>query len=187
MKRQPWVRILVEAAAVLALFAVVGAGAGWLWRQLWDPPMGVVDQRQWLYLDFDAVGHLFGGTGLYTVIGFAAMLVAGVVAALACRGSELATLVVVALAGCVAALVAHQVGTAPNGPDPRLLALVLDDRTQLPGPLEVTGLPPYLAWPLGALVGLAGTYVFTTGVSAGVAEARRVDLAEQPGAPTHRG
>lgn len=186
MKHQPWSRILVEAAAVLVLFAVVGAGAGWLWRQVWNPPLGVVEQRQWLYVDFNAVGHLFGGTGLFAVIGFGAMVVAGVVAALACRGSELVTLVVVALAGGLAAFVAYQVGTAPNGPDPRLLALVLDDRTQLPGLLEVTGRPPFLAWPLGALVGLAGTYVLTTGVSAGVAEARRVDLAEQPGTPTHR-
>jgi len=171
---------------VLVVFAVAGLAGGLVWVELWDPPLGAVQDREWLYLDFAMVGTVFSGTGLYVVVGLVGGLVLGVLAALAARTSELVTLVAVVLGSALAGYLALQVGLQRSPVDPRLLALVVPDGTELPGTLEVTGRSPFVAWPLGSLVGLAVTYLLTSGMSAGAAEARRVDLrAGAQGASRH--
>ena len=41
-QRSPWVFVPAQALAIVALFAAIGAAAGWLWYKLWDVPSGVV-------------------------------------------------------------------------------------------------------------------------------------------------
>ena len=180
-----WRRLVVENAAVVLVFALAGLAGGWVWSELWDPPLGAVQDREWLYLDFAMVGTVFSGTGLYVVVGLVGGTVLGVVAALVARTSELVTLAAVVLGSVVAGYLAHQVGVQRSPTDPRLLALVVPDGTELPGRLEVTGSSPFVAWPLGSLVGLAVTYFLTSGASAGVEGARRVDVGPaDPSGPT---
>lgn len=178
-----WRRLALENLAVLVVFAAVGLGAGWLWAELFDPPVGVVQDQQWFYVDYDTIGRVFSGTALYAVIGVLAGLVLGVVAALVCRVSEMVTLVAVATGSVLAAYLAHQVGLARSPGNPYLLALVVPDGTELDGALRVSGNSPFVVWTIGSLIGLAVTYFLTAGVSAGVAEAERVDLSR----PTHGG
>ncbi|WP_148614705.1 hypothetical protein [Nocardioides rubriscoriae] len=181
---RPWRRLVVEHLAVLLAYVVLGVAGGWLWFQLWDPPKGAVQDGKWLYLDFPTIAHVFSGTGLYVVVGVVAGVVLGVVTALVCRTSELVTLVVVVAGSALASYLAYRVGLSRSAPDPHLLALSLPDGTRLPGRLEVTGRTPFVAWPLGSLLGLGVTYLFTAGVSASVAEARRVELGGVGSAPT---
>jgi hypothetical protein len=184
-RRPRWRRPLLEALAVVAVFAAVGAGAGWLWFRLWDPPIGGVQDGTWLYPDFPAFETDFGGTALYVVIGAAAGLLLGVAAAYAFQASELVTLLAVAAGSVLAAWVAHRVGVSLSPPDPEPLAAALPDGAELPGALDVTGRSPFVAWPVGALVGLATTYLLTGSVSAGVEATRPFDAG--PGRPTSQG
>lgn len=191
--RPRWRRLLVENLAVLVAFAAAGAGGGWLWSTLWDPPRGAVQDHQWLYLDLPTISRVFSGTALYVAVGLGAGVVLGVLAALVCRVSELATLAVVLVGSVLAGLLAYHVGLVRSPANPRLLALVLPEGTELPGTLQVTGHTPFVAWPLGALLGLGVTYLLTAGGSAGAAQARRIDLDggtdnpldESTGSPAH--
>ena len=154
-----WRRVAVEVVVVLAVFAVLGAAAGYLWTRVWSLPEGVVQGGQWFYLDFPTFGRIFSATGTYVVIGALGGLVLGVVAAFACRSPELVVLAAVALGSVLAAYLAHQVGVVRSPTNPQLLALVVDDGTELPGRLTMPGHSPYVAWPLGALLGLGVTYL----------------------------
>lgn len=177
-----WRRLVVENLLVVAVFAVAGAAGGWLWLRLWDAPEGYVGSGAWGYNGMIEAGRVFSGTGLFTVIGGIGGLVLGVVFAMLCRVSELVTLVAVAVGSAVAAYLAVLVGMAQSPVNPRVLALMVPDRTTLPDQLTLTGPTPYVAWTLGAMLGLSVTYLFTTGVSAGTAEARRIELTT-PAAP----
>ncbi|MDO9458347.1 hypothetical protein [Nocardioides sp.] len=194
--RRRWRRIVVENLAVVAVFVAAGVGGGFLWSRLWDPPMGAVQDGEWLYLDYATIGHVFSGTALYVVIGVLGGLALGILAAFACRASEVVTLAAILVGSALAGYLAYRIGLERSPANPRLLALVLPDETVLPGALRVSGHSPFVAWPFGALVGLATTYLFTSGVSAGADNARRVELGGPgagpgtPGvtaAPTHRG
>ncbi len=164
---------LVEAALVVAVFAAVGAAAGWLWFRVWDPPQGTVVEGTWGYDNFRELGAVFSATGLYVVIGVLSGVLLGVLAALLCRRSELVTLVAVAAGSVLAGFLCYQVGLHFSPPDPNTLAAGLADGEQLPARLEVPGKSPYVAWPLGALLGLTVVYFLTTGVSAGIGQETR--------------
>jgi hypothetical protein len=167
---------VLETLGILLAYVVVGVAGGWLWFQVWDPPLGAVQDGQWLYLDFPTIAHVFSGTALYVVVGVLSGVVLGVVTALVCRSSELVTLVTVVVGSAVAGYLAYHVGLSRSPADPHLLALALPDGTRLPGRLQVADRTPFVAWPLGSLLGLGVTYLFTAGLSAGVAEAQRVDV-----------
>lgn len=182
---------------MLVVFAVVGAGLGWLWERWATPPTGVVasDGLQLGfrvsgdYLDPDAaaMGHVFGVVGTYAVLCAGAGLVLGVVAAVLCRRSELVTLVVVAGSSALAAFVCYRVGLALGPDDPAAQVAQARIGTVVTGDLSIDQLSPFVVLPMAALIGLAVTYLLTTGASAGVAGTRRIDLdapARTPGQPT---
>lgn len=183
--RRSWRRALLEAVAVLVVFAVAGAAVGWAWFRLWDPPLGAVQDGEWLYLDFPAVESEFSATAIYVVLGALVGLLLGVVAAVSCRASELVTLVAVTAGSALAAYLAHRTGLGLSAPDPTVLAATAPEGTELPGRIEVGGRSPFVAWPVGALIGLATTYFLTGSVSAGRDAARPFD--DEPRRPTHRG
>lgn len=165
--RRPRLRgALVEALVAVAVFAAVGAAAGWLWFRVWDPPQGTVADGAWGYDDFRQVGAVFSATGLYVILGLTGGLLLGVLTALVCRRSELATLAAVAVGSALAAFLCYRVGLHLSPADPRTLAPGLPDGTRLPENLTMPGRSPFVAWPLGALVGVAIVYFTLPGAPA---------------------
>lgn len=193
--RHEWRLVILENVGALVVFAAGGAVAGWVWERWATVPQGVVFEGKWrlgyriegdyFVGDNDLFQRAFGVVGTFVVVGLLAGLVIGVVASLACRRSELATLVAVAAGSVLAAVVCYRVGLALGPPDPAGVARKAADGTIVPGNLAISQHSPFIAWPLGSLLGLAAVYLLTSSVSAGVAETRRVDLGGPtgPGAP----
>ncbi|MGA8255967.1 MAG: hypothetical protein WB767_05260 [Nocardioides sp.] len=157
--------MLAQALLVVAVFAGVGAACGWLWFTVWTPPSGGVQDGVWLYEDFASIGDVFDATALYVVVGVGVGALLGVLTAVLVRRAELLMLVAVLAGSALAAWLSYRVGLHLSAPDPTTLAAGLPDGTQLDGNLELPGRSPFIAWPLGALVGLAVTYFLTTTVA----------------------
>lgn len=200
-RRPDWRGILLESAGILVVFAAGGALAGWIWHTWATVPQGVAYQGDWrlgyriegdyFVGDNDWFERAFGVIGTYVVLGVVTGLVIGVVASLVCRRSELATLVAVVAGSVLAAVVCYRIGLALGAPDPASVARGAADGTIIPADLAIDQRGPFVVWPLGSLIGLTMVYLLTSGVSAGVAETRRVDLdkvpaADTPGPPTHQ-
>lgn len=152
-------RVVVQLGLAIAVLLVVGVLAGLVWQWIWTPTPGIVQDHQWYPTDAIALQHEFSGTGWYVVVGLLAGAVAGVVAALVSDRLPLVTLAVVVVGSVLGAWVMLQVGSALSPPDPQTLAKTADDGTLLPGELSVSGHSPWVAYPFGALVGLAVVYV----------------------------
>lgn len=147
-------RAAAELGAVLGAFALAGAVAGFVWERVWTPATGVVVDHRWRPEDALALQQQFSGTGWYVVVGTAAGLLLGLVAALLVDRVPLLTLVAVVAGSALAGWLMLRVGVALGPADPRDLAASADDGTRLPAQLEVSGRSPFIAVPLGALVGL---------------------------------
>lgn len=137
------------------LFLAAAVAAGVLWEHWWTPPTGIVSGQEF-FLDEQGLGAEFSGTGLYVVVALATGCLLGVLVAVAFRRHEMVTLVVTLAAAGVAGWVMARVGEALGPPDPDPLARGLEDWSPLVADLTVAGTSPYLALPIGALVGLAG-------------------------------
>ncbi len=145
---------VVEVLAVVAVFAVVGAGCGWLWFQVWPQPTGIVAQDTW-YPDEEALREVFDATAWYVVIAALGGLAVGAGAALLGRRAPLLTMVAAVAGSLLASWLMLQVGLQVSPEDPTELARTAADGTELGGRLSLEGgNSPYLAWPFGALVGL---------------------------------
>lgn len=145
----------LQAVGTIVLFAVLGIAAGWIWFQVWDAPPGVVADHRWFpdpYMpgqqaDFDAVA-------LYVLVGVVTGIVGGVVCGFLLDRAEVVTVLAVTTGSCLAAWLMALVGEALGPADPDTLARTADDGTRLPGDLVLTGLSPYAALPVGALLAL---------------------------------
>jgi hypothetical protein len=160
--RSPWLVLAAQALLVVAVFAAVGAGAGWLWHRLWDQPSGVVSGGQW-YTSEAGLRDDFQGVALYVAIAVVAGLVLGLLAAWLLDRSELVTLAAVVVGSVLAAYVMLRVGSHLGPADPHELAKSAKDGTKLKGALTVTSWPPRGAFTFGALFGLAVLYGVSTG------------------------
>ncbi len=157
---------------VLLVFVGAGAGAGWLWERWWTPTLGVVIEGTWVpgyrsegdgfVFDFPSLENFFNGTAQYVVIGLGAGLVLGVLAASLGRRSEIVMLLTVLTGSVVAGLIAYRFGTHLGPIDPATLEGTVEEATVLPAALTIEGASPFVAWPLGALVGLCVTYLLTS-------------------------
>lgn len=163
---------VAELLLVVCLFVAAGAIAGWLWERWWTPITGVVVDGTWVagyrpegdgfVFDFPSLEGFFDGTAQYVVIGVLTGLVLGVACGLLGRRSELVMLVAVVVGSVLAGFVAYRLGTHLGPPDPTTLETAAPDGTLLPGELTIEGASPFVAWPLGALLGLSVTYLLTT-------------------------
>lgn len=162
---------VLEPLVVLTLFAAAGAGAGWLWERWWAPIGGVVVDGTWnpgyrqvgdgFVFDFPSLQGIFDGTAQYVVIGVGAGLVLGVLCSRLGRRSEIVMLLAV-MGGCaLASLISYRLGTHLGPADPAGLQAAAPDGTALPSSLSIQGASPFVAWPLGALIGLSLTYLLT--------------------------
>lgn len=160
--RSPWVVVTGQALVTVAVFAAVGAAAGWLWYTLWDVPSGVVAGGAW-YTDEAGLRDDFQGVAYYVAIAVVAGLVLGALTAWVFDRSELVTLAAVVVGSALAAYVMLRVGTHLSPPDPHQLAKTAQDGDKLKGALRVTSWAPKGAFTFGALVGLAMVYSISVG------------------------
>ena len=145
---------VLEVLAVVAVFAAVGAGCGWLWFQVWPQPTGIVDQHTWR-VDEEAVRQVFDGTAWYVLLAALGGLLVGAGATLLGRRAPLLTLAAVIAGSLLASWLMLEVGLQLNPEDPAQLAKTAADGTELRGRLSLEGgNSPYLAWPFGSLVAL---------------------------------
>jgi len=150
--------VVRDVALVVAGAALLGAVCGVLWELWWSPPTGVVLDHVW-YPDLEGVRQLFTGTGLYTLIALAGGVLLGAVCAWFFDRMELVTLAAVAAGSVLAAWLMFEVGTALAPPDPAAAAGTAEDLTALPGTLEVEGDGAFVAFPAGALTGIAVVFI----------------------------
>jgi hypothetical protein len=151
----PLLPYALEVVAVLALFAALGAACGWLWFQVWDPPMGTVADGRWFVNGEQALSRVFDGTAWYVLVGALGALLGGALATLVARRSPLATLAAVAAGSALAAWLMLRVGLELSPADPETLARTAADDTELPGRLTLEGgRSPYLIWPIASLIAL---------------------------------
>jgi MFS family permease len=163
-------RAAVEATLVVAVHAAVGAAVGYGWFRLWDSPTGIAFEGEWFPSPSDqGYRSIVGATATYVLLGLAAGLVLGVLAALLARHSELVTLAAVVVGAVLAAWISYRLGSSLGPPDAAALAARSEDLTEIPGDLAIEGRSPFVAWPFGGLLGLAVTYLLTSGL----AESRR--------------
>jgi len=154
--------VLRQVAVVVALCAAVGAGCGWLWFRIWDPPVGVVFDGMW-YLDERGLREEFTSTAWFVVVGAGAGLLLGLVCALALGRAELVTLGALLVGVTLATYLMWQVGVHLGPGDPRELAQAATNGDRLPGQIEVAGRSPFLVLPATALGALAVTYALLPG------------------------
>lgn len=153
--RPHWVVPAGQAAAILVLFAGAGALGGWVWWKLWSPaPVGIAYEGSWILVGENATAE-FSATGWYVVIGLGAGLVLGALAGLLLDRKELVTLAAVVVGSVLAAWLMHRLGQSLGPPDPDPLARAATDGTEIPGQLSLAGTTPGLAFPIGAMGGLA--------------------------------
>jgi hypothetical protein len=155
--RPRWVVPAVQGVVILVLFAGVGLLAGWVWWKLWSPaPTGIVFEGNWYpQPTTEGLTAEFAGTGWYVVVAVVAGLVLGLLAGLLLDRDEIVTLVAVAAGSALAAWLMLRWGTHFSPPDPDSIAKTAKDRTELRGQLDLAGRSPLLAFPVGALAGLA--------------------------------
>lgn len=158
----PWGR----ACLVVVGFVACGALAGVIWNAWWEPPSGVAYQGTWL-LDPAGPDVALSGTALYVALAFPVGLLLGVLVSAVPR-HEVPTLVGVVVGSALAAWVMYSIGHLLGPPDPRVLAAGEADFTTIPSDLVVATAddtrnplrsPALLAWPLGAVTGLAVSYL----------------------------
>ena len=162
----------LDFLVVVVALAAAGAFCGLVWESLWHPPQGVAFEKAW-YLQPEGLPLDFSATGLYVLVAVAAGLLVSIAVALVIERDELVTLVAVLLGSGLAAWLMYAVGHRLGPPDPRVLAMAAADYDPLPSDLRIDAhgptmsigalhltLPtsPFLAFPLGAVMGLALVY-----------------------------
>lgn len=146
-------------AGPVVLGAVLGGLGGWLWWVWWGPAtQGRIYETQagkaWYPDPFDpGITRDFSGTATYVVLGFALALLLGLLGGWIARQHALLGVVAVVLGAALGALAMTLVGESLSPPDPNSLLSSHAVGDRLPGSLAVAGWTPYLAWPVGALLG----------------------------------
>ncbi|MCL2542062.1 MAG: hypothetical protein FWE71_06310 [Nocardioidaceae bacterium] len=149
------------AVGGLVLAAALAAGGGWWWWGWWGPaPKGEIFRLSdgktytWFALPLDpGQAHVASATFQYAVAGFVLALVLGVVVGVLGRNRAYLGLTLTVLAACLGAYVMWQVGTALSPVDPSRYADAAHFGKTYPGAISVQGWTPYLAWPVGSLLG----------------------------------
>lgn len=171
---------IARLGGVLAGSVALGLLAGWLWWTWWSPatPGEIYDHPEhgptWYPNPWDpGMTDAFGGTAQYVVVAGGLGLLLGIVAGLLAGRTAVAVLGAVLVGSAAAAVLMAWVGMSFSPPDPETVATAANVGEKVPGNLEVTGWTPYLAWPVGALLGYL--IVMLSGQSLGEVRAREAD------------
>lgn len=176
--------VLRAVVAPVLLAVALGAAGGWLWWTWWGPaPKGQIYDTTagptWYPNPFDpGITRDFSGTAEYVVIGFGLALLVGVVGGLLARNEALLGLGAALVGSIAGAALMTAIGLWQSPSDPQDQAAKVKIDTVLPGNLEVTGWTPYLAWPVGCLLGYLVVMLALNQASARVGSSRP----EQPSA-----
>jgi hypothetical protein len=158
-----WRVPVLQAAVVVAVFAVAGLVCGLLWEAWWTPAQGGVVKHVWYPLSFDrAEPTEFAGTGWYVAISIVAGAVLGALAAWRLDRAELVTLAAVVVGGLVAALVMRTVGLHRGPADPQRIAKTAADGTRLPSQLRLASWWLIAAFPGAAMSGLSIVFLLVS-------------------------
>lgn len=166
--------LLLRVLAIVVVLGLVGVLAGVVWEWVWSPPTGVVFEDRWV-LQPSGPDIGFAATGWYVVVASLAGLVAAAAIGWLVRRDEVATLTGVAIGSVLAGWLMLLVGHALGPTDPQVLAAGKDDFTSLPSDLRVAGddqpllglgSSAFVAFPSGALVGLAVVFLTSRGRAA---------------------
>lgn len=152
--RGPTRRTIAQVAIVVTTFAVGGLVAGWLWERAWTPVVGIAFKGRFAVVG-EATGQEFSATGSFVLVAAAVGLVLGAALALVLRDAEVLTLLSSAASAGAAGWLMARVGHLLGPPDPQAAAATLADWTKVPLDLTVAGVSPYLAFPFGAVLGVA--------------------------------
>ena len=151
-------RLGFQVAATLTVTLGAAVAAAWVWEGRWTPATGAALGHEFL-LDGPGAAQEFAATGSYVLWALVFGGLAGLLAGAITRSHELVTLAVLLGCSVVAGWLMARWGHALGPPDPRPLALELDDFEPLTADLRVHGIAPYLAFPAGALLGLMTAYL----------------------------
>jgi len=156
--------VALDLLVVVGGMAAIGVLCGVLWWAVVEPAQ-LIRLQDSVGQDELELSRDFGATGWYTVIAVVAGFLSGLVFGFLRRRDPLVTLLLV-LAGCAVAAVLMQWTGHLLGPDDPAAALAeASVGTRADAPLELHGTlvqiagdpllhTAYLAWPIGALVGL---------------------------------
>jgi hypothetical protein len=153
---------LLFGVAVVATYAVVGVGGGWMWHELWQPTTGVVFENAW-YPDAEALRQEFSGTGLYALVAAGLGLALGAVFAFVGGMRPVLTVGLCVAGALLAGWLMREVGQWLGPADPHDVALDADDGDRVPSALRVSGLPPLFAFSLGSLLALGAIFTLFGG------------------------
>lgn len=179
--------LLRPVLAPVALGAALAALGGWLWWEWWaPPPTGKVYETSvgptWYPDPFDpGITRDFNATATFVVVGFGLALVLGLASGWLARNRAVPGLAAVGVASLVGAAVMTLVGLAQSPPDPQDRAGEVAIGTVLPGNLEIGGWTPYLAWPVGALLGYLVVMLALKPTSLSGGSPRPAPLSSAPG------
>jgi hypothetical protein len=152
-----------DVLVVLGGMAVIGILCGVLWWALVEPSQ-LVRLQDAVGQDELGLSRDFSATGWYTVIALVAGLLSGLLFGFLRRRDPLVTLFLVLAGCCVAAVLMFGTGYLLGPDDPTTGLETAAVGTRADAPLELHGTlmriddlvvyTAYLAWPIGALVGL---------------------------------
>ena len=150
-------RSLLDVVVVVVAFAAAGTICGLIWKSSWHAQPGVAFEHKW-YLEPEGMPDDFSGTGIYVIVALIGGLVVATVLALVIEHDEIVTLGGVVVGSVLAAWLMYAVGHRLGPPDPRVLAASAQDYDPLPSDLRVHGPASFMAFPLGAAIGLGLVY-----------------------------
>lgn len=136
----------------VALMLLLGAASGIAWLKLAEPAKYLVTD-QGTILDEQASKGRFGVVVTFLVIGIVVSFVWGALAGLRLREHGWVLVPVFAIAAFAAGVLAWRIGVVFGPPDPATVTGVKLGGV-IPERLAVDSFPPFLAWPILALVGL---------------------------------
>lgn len=161
---------VLTTLVVVTLGGGLGAVGGWLWWTWWAPAKeGEIYRTSagptW-YPDplGPGIAQVFDATAQYVVVGTGLGLLLGAAVGWAARNRALAGLVGVLVGSGLAAYVASRVGLSFSPPDPQALVAQHQVGDRLPAQMTMDGWTPYLAWPVGALLGFVAALLSVSSV-----------------------
>lgn len=147
--------VLKRLIPLVAAMLVVGAVGGYVWAQLAHPAEWEVQSSGSIVLTEVAARDQYTVIMVFMAVGAIGSLIWAWLTSLVLRevGWRLTPLVILATAA--AGVIAWRLGIV-LGPDGPLAAVHPVAGDKLPSKLAIDGVAPFLAWPIGGLVGVVG-------------------------------
>jgi MFS superfamily sulfate permease-like transporter len=144
--------LLLDATVVLGGFLLAAVAVCLVWPQLVDP-VTVTRTEVGTVVGEAELGQRFDKDAWYVVLAAVAGLVLGIALTAWRRSHEVATVLLVAAAACLAAWISAVVGTWAGPEDPERLLARAEVGTTAPEQVRVDAPAAYLVWPIAAVTG----------------------------------